>query len=150
MDAPLDRVFNALVDREALETWLPPGDMTGYFELFDPTPGGSYRLVLTYTDPAGSPGKTSGDADIVDARYIDIVPNDRVVQAVDFVSDAPEFAGTMTMTWTVRTTPAARWSRSSRMTCRTASRRGSRRGTRLVPRQPCGGCGVVASAQAFS
>ena len=41
------------------------------------------------------------DSDIVDARYIDIVLNDRVVQAVDFVSDAPEFAGTMTMTWTV-------------------------------------------------
>ena len=97
----MDRVFNALVDREALEAWLPPGDMTGHFELFDPTPGGSYRLVLTYTDPASSPGKTSADADIVDARYIDIVPNDRVVQAVDFVSDAPEFAGTMTMTWTV-------------------------------------------------
>ena len=101
MDAP--RVaFHALVDREALETWLPPGDMTGRFERFDPTPGGSYRLVLTYTDPASSPGKTSADSDIVDARYIDIVPNDRVVQAVDFVSDAPEFAGTMTMTWTVQ------------------------------------------------
>ncbi|HEX9467700.1 MAG TPA: hypothetical protein VGA11_04765 [Acidimicrobiia bacterium] len=27
---------------------------------------------------------------------------DRVVQAVDFVSDDPAFAGTMTMTWAVR------------------------------------------------
>ena len=27
--------------------------------------------------------------------------NDRVVQAVDFVSDDPAFAGTMTMTWAV-------------------------------------------------
>ena len=26
-------------------------------------------------------------------------PNERVVQAVDFVSDDPAFAGTMTMTW---------------------------------------------------
>ena len=34
-------------------------------------------------------------------RYVDIVPNVRVVQAVDFVSDDPEFAGTMTMTWAV-------------------------------------------------
>ena len=102
MDAPLDRVFDALVDREALETWLPPGDMSGHFERFDPTPGGSYRLVLTYTDAASSPGKTSADSDIVDARYIDIVPNERVIQAVEFVSDAPEFAGTMTMTWAVQ------------------------------------------------
>jgi uncharacterized protein YndB with AHSA1/START domain len=102
MDAPLDRVFDALVDQEALETWLPPADMTGRFERFDPTPGGSYRLVLTYADAAGASGKTSADSDIVDVRYLDIVPNDRVVQAVDFVSDAPEFAGTMTMTWTVQ------------------------------------------------
>lgn len=43
-------MFDALVDRDALETWLPPGAMSGRFELFDPTPGGSYRLVLTYTE----------------------------------------------------------------------------------------------------
>jgi hypothetical protein len=30
------------------------------------------------------------------------VQNDRVVQAVDFVSADPAFAGTMTMTWAVR------------------------------------------------
>ena len=30
------------------------------------------------------------------------MPNDHVVQAVDFVSEDPAFAGTMTMTWTVR------------------------------------------------
>lgn len=104
MDAPVSRVFAALVDRNALEAWLPPDGMTARFERFDPTPGGSYRLVLTYVDPAGAPGKTSADADVVEVRYLDIVEHERVVQAVDFVADAPEFAGTMTMTWTV--TPA--------------------------------------------
>ena len=98
----MSRVFDALVDREALETWLPPGNMTGRFENFDPTPGGSYRLVLTYADAAASPGKSSADSDIVDVRFVDIVANERVVQAVDFVADAPEFAGTMRMTWTVQ------------------------------------------------
>ena len=102
VDAPVARVFNALVDRDALETWLPPGGMTARFERFDPTPGGSYLLVLTYADPVDSPGKSSADSDIVEARYVNIVPNDRVVQAVDFVSDDPAFAGTMTMTWAVQ------------------------------------------------
>jgi uncharacterized protein YndB with AHSA1/START domain len=101
-DAPVSRVFAALVDREALERWLPPGDMTGRFERFDPRPGGSYRLVLTYADPTASPGKSTAESDVVEVRFLDIVPNDRVVQAVDFVADAPEFAGTMTMTWTVK------------------------------------------------
>ncbi len=102
VDAPLSRVFNALLDPEALETWLPPGDMTGRFESFDATPGGSYRLVLTYADATASPGKSSADTDVVDGRFVDIVENERVVQAIDFVADAPEFAGTMTMTWTVQ------------------------------------------------
>ena len=100
--APVGRVFDALVDREALETWLPPSGMSGRFERFDPTAGGSYRLVLTYLNPATSRGKSSADSDIVEVRYLDIVPNDRVVQAVDFVAHAPEFTGTMTMTWRVQ------------------------------------------------
>jgi uncharacterized protein YndB with AHSA1/START domain len=100
--APVSRVFDALVDRDALETWLPPGGMTARFERFDPTPGGSYRLVLTYADPTDARGKSSAGTDVVEARYVDVVPDDRVVQAVDFVSDDPAFAGTMTMTWTVR------------------------------------------------
>ncbi|MDG4769316.1 SRPBCC domain-containing protein [Solwaraspora sp. WMMD792] len=38
--------------------------------------------------------------DAVDgARFVDIVPGVRVVQAVDFVADDPAYAGTMTMTW---------------------------------------------------
>ena len=39
------------------------------------------------------------DSDIVEARFLDIVPGVRVVQAVDFVSEDPAYAGTMTMTW---------------------------------------------------
>lgn len=99
--APADRVFDALVDRDALLAWLPPRGMTARFERFDPRPGGSYRLVLTYADPSDSRGKSSADSDIVEARYVDIVPNVRIIQAGDFVSGDPEFAGTMTMTWAV-------------------------------------------------
>lgn len=104
INAPLERVFDALVDRAALETWLPPAGMTGRFERFDPTPGGSYRLILTYVDPADAAGKSSDDSDIVEARFVEVVPNDRVVQVVDFVSDDSAYAGTMTMTWAVRAT----------------------------------------------
>ena len=99
--APLGHVFAALVDREALTVWLPPDGMTGRFEHFDPGPGGSYRLVLTYTDASHAPGKGTVDSDVVEARYVEIVSDVRVVQAVDFVSDDPAFAGTMIMTWEV-------------------------------------------------
>ena len=99
--APLDRVFAALVDPEALTAWLPPDGMSGRFERFDARPGGSYRLVLTYADASSARGKATADSDIVEARFVDVVPGVRVVQAVDFVSDDPTHAGTMTMTWEV-------------------------------------------------
>ena len=101
MAAPPERVWAALVDPEALLAWLPPGGMTGRFQQFDARPGGTYRMVLTYSDASGAPGKASVDSDIVEARFVDIVPGERVVQAVDFVSDDPAYAGTMTMTWEV-------------------------------------------------
>ena len=99
--APPERVYAAFVDPDALVAWLPPGDMSGRFERFDARPGGSYRMVLTYADASGAPGKATADSDIVEARFVDVVPGERVVQAVDFVSDDPSFGGTMTMTWEV-------------------------------------------------
>jgi uncharacterized protein YndB with AHSA1/START domain len=96
-----ERVYAALVDPEALVAWLPPAGMSARVERFDLRPGGSYRMVLTYADASGSPGKASADSDVVEARFVDVVPEVRVVQAVDFVSDDPSVAGTMTMTWEV-------------------------------------------------
>ena len=58
-------------------------------------------MVLTYSDASGAPGKATAESDIVEARFVNIVPGERVVQAVDFVSDDPAYAGTMTMTWQV-------------------------------------------------
>ena len=95
------RVYEALIDPDALVTWLPPAGMSGRFERFDLRPGGGYRLVLTYADASSSPGKATPGSDVVEARFVEIVPGRRVVQAVDFESDDPAFAGTMTMTWAV-------------------------------------------------
>ena len=77
--APPGRVWAALVDPEALLAWLPPGGMTARFERFDARPGGSYRMVLTYSDASGAPGKATADSDVVEARFVDIVPGERVV-----------------------------------------------------------------------
>jgi uncharacterized protein YndB with AHSA1/START domain len=97
-----ERVYAALVDREALAQWLPPQGMTGRFERFDPRPGGTYRLVLTYEDPEPGRGKSTAGTDVVEARFVALDPGARVVHEIDFQSDDPRFAGTMTMTWVVR------------------------------------------------
>jgi uncharacterized protein YndB with AHSA1/START domain len=97
--APAERVYAALVDPEQLLAWLAPQGMTARFEHFDARRGGSYRLVLTYQDAGRQRGKTTADSDVVEARYVDLVPGVRVVQEIDFESDESSFAGTMTMTW---------------------------------------------------
>ena len=96
-----ERVYAAFVSPQALAVWLPPEGMSGRFERFDARPGGSYRMVLTYADASAAPGKATADSDIVEARFVELIPGVRVVQAVDFVSDDPCYAGTMTMTWEV-------------------------------------------------
>jgi len=97
--AERERVYAALVDADALAAWLPPSGMTARFERFDARPGGSYRLVLTYDEGVHGSGKTTDESDVVEARFVEIAANERIVQEVDFVSDDPTFAGTMTMTW---------------------------------------------------
>ena len=106
MAADPTSVYGAFVDEATLTQWLPPGDMSAAFERFDPRPGGSYRLVLTYAyaDRASARGKSTTDADVVEARFVELVPGVRVVQEVDFESDDPAFQGTMVMTWQVTPT----------------------------------------------
>jgi uncharacterized protein YndB with AHSA1/START domain len=99
VQAERERVFAALVEADALAAWLPPNGMTGRFERFDARPGGSYRLVLIYDEGIRGAGKTTSDSDVVEARFVEISVNERIVQEVDFVSDDPAFDGTMTMTW---------------------------------------------------
>ena len=93
------RLYAALVDADARTEWLPPPGMTGRFERFEPRVGGSYRMILTYKDATSAPGKSSADSDVVEARFTELVPDRRVAEAVDFESDDPAFAGTMTMIW---------------------------------------------------
>ena len=91
------RLYAAFTDPAALAIWLPPNGMTAAFEWFDASPGGGYRMRLSYVGEGV--GKTTSDSDVVDARFVELAPDERVVQEVDFESDDPAFAGTMVMTW---------------------------------------------------
>ncbi|MFB7646508.1 SRPBCC family protein [Streptomyces sp. NPDC059095] len=107
IEAPARSVYGALLDRDALEVWLPPDGMRGRIERWEPHAGGGFRMVLTYLDPAESPGKTSAATDVVDVGFAELVPGVRVVQRAVFESDDPAYAGTMTMTWDLVTTGEA-------------------------------------------
>ena len=58
-------------------------------------------MALKYPDQFASQGKTTSDTDVVEALFTEVVPNERVVYSVDFVSDNPDYAGAMVMRWEV-------------------------------------------------
>jgi uncharacterized protein YndB with AHSA1/START domain len=91
-------LYGAFVDAAALVQWLPPKGAHGVIEAFDPRIGGVFRMTLAFDSSAAS-GKTTSNTDVVNGRFIDLVPNERISWAITFVSDDPDFAGTMTMTW---------------------------------------------------
>lgn len=101
-----EKIYKAFVDPEALVSWLPPKGMDGRIVEFDACAGGAYRMSLTYLDKDHSAkGKSTEDTDIVKGRFLELVPNERIVQAVEFQSDDPAFAGEMIMTWALASVP---------------------------------------------
>jgi uncharacterized protein YndB with AHSA1/START domain len=100
------KIYKAFVDPEALVSWLPPKGMKGHILDFNPQAGGAYGMSLTYLQPEHSTlGKTSEDTDVVKGRFLELVPDERIVQSVEFQSDDPAFAGEMLMTWSFSAAP---------------------------------------------
>ncbi len=101
IEASADRLYAALTDGESRARWLPPEGMTGRMDRFDPRPGGGYRMTLTYDDPSAATGKTSADSDTVEGTFVELIPNQRIVEQGVFESHDPAFAGVMTVIWSL-------------------------------------------------
>lgn len=95
-----DAVYAAFIDPQQLAKWLPPGDMTCRIDLFQPWPGGRYRMTLRYREGSGELGKSGEHSDVVEGRFLDLVPGERVEQEAVFQSSDPAFAGVMRIIWT--------------------------------------------------
>jgi uncharacterized protein YndB with AHSA1/START domain len=75
--------------------------MTGKIHEFDARVGGGYRMSLFY--PSSEQvyrGKTSEREDRFTARFVELTPLSRIVEAISFDSVDPAFLGEMTMTVT--------------------------------------------------
>jgi uncharacterized protein YndB with AHSA1/START domain len=96
--APRKRVFEAMVDPNAVEQWLPPEGARTTLERFEPRPGGKFVMTLVFADDGATKRKTTRDSDRVEGTFAEVMQTQRIRQFT-FVSDDPQFAGTMTMTW---------------------------------------------------
>lgn len=91
-------IFRALIDPDSMACWRAPTGMTLRIMVFEPRPGGRYRLALCYDDPSAAPGKSTADSDIVDGQFVELIAEERIIEDVTFESDHPAFAGTMRIT----------------------------------------------------
>jgi uncharacterized protein YndB with AHSA1/START domain len=99
--APREALYRAFTDPAALAVWLAPDQMTAKVHEFDGRVGGGYQMSLFY--PSSEQvyrGKTSEREDRFTARFVELTPPTRIVQAITFDSSDPAFAGEMTMTVT--------------------------------------------------
>jgi uncharacterized protein YndB with AHSA1/START domain len=94
------------VDPEAMVSWLSPKGMKGHIDEFDAREGELFRMTLTYVGTDHSTiGKTSEHTDVVQGRFLELVPDERMTQLVEFESEDPAFAGEMIMTWALAVVP---------------------------------------------
>lgn len=96
INAPRAAVYGALTDPRAVATWMVPDGMTSQVHTFDAREGGAFRVSLTYDEPTGT-GKTTAHTDTYHGRFVELVPNERVVEIVEFETDDPAMRGEMTM-----------------------------------------------------
>ena len=94
--APRSRVYAALTTAADVQRWMVPDNMSSVVHEFDARPGGRFRVSLTYTDQ--STGKSAPHTDTYHGVFTELVPNERVVQTIEFETTKPEMQGTMTLT----------------------------------------------------
>ena len=100
INAPRAAVYRALLDPQAVATWMVPNGMTSEIHTFDAREGGLFRISLTYDAPTGT-GKTSARTDTHHGRFVKLVPNEQVVEVVEFETSDPALQGEMTITFTL-------------------------------------------------
>jgi uncharacterized protein YndB with AHSA1/START domain len=97
VNAPRASVYRALLDPRAVATWKVPTGMTCHLHAFDAREGGSFRISLTYDVSTGT-GMTTAHTDTYHGRFVKLVTNEQVVEAVEFETTDPALRGEMTIT----------------------------------------------------
>jgi uncharacterized protein YndB with AHSA1/START domain len=77
-----------------------PDGMSSHVHEFDAREGGSFRISLTY-DAATRTGKSATHTDTYHGHFVKLVPNEQVVEALEFETGDPALRGEMTITTTL-------------------------------------------------
>ena len=93
-------IYRALLDAHAIEKWRAPVGMTCQVHEFDALEGGFFRVSLTY-DVSTDAGKSSKNTDTYRGHFEKLVPNELVVELMEFETTDPGLQGQMRITTTL-------------------------------------------------
>jgi uncharacterized protein YndB with AHSA1/START domain len=97
-----ESLYRAFTDPAALAVWQAPGDMTGEVHSFDYRVGGGYQMSLYYPSSEQTlRGKTEDREDRYTARFVELTPPKRIIEAITFDAVDPAFSGEMIMVVTL-------------------------------------------------
>jgi uncharacterized protein YndB with AHSA1/START domain len=96
VDAPRAQVYAAILDPAAVTRWQVPEGMTCEVHDFEAREGGLFRISLTYDAPDRA-GKTSERTDTYHGHFIELVPDARILEALEFETTDPAMRGEMTI-----------------------------------------------------
>jgi uncharacterized protein YndB with AHSA1/START domain len=100
VNAPCANVYRALLDPQAVATWMAPVGMTSHVHVFDAREGGLFRISLTYDEPTGI-GKTTARTDTYHGHFVKLVPNEQVVEVMEFETADAVMRGEMMVRFTL-------------------------------------------------
>ena len=98
--APRSTVYLALLDADAIATWRVPDGMSSQVHEFDGREGGTFRISLTY-DALSETGKSTLHTDTYHGHFAKLVPNEQVVEVIEFETADPALRAPMRMTTTL-------------------------------------------------
>ena len=98
--APRSVVYRLLLDPQAVAQWRVPEGMTSQVHTFEAHEGGTFRVSLTYDAPDRT-GKSQAQTDTYHGRFVTLVPDELMVEELEFETGDPELRGTMTMRTTL-------------------------------------------------
>lgn len=70
--------------------------MRSHIHDFEPHEGGVFRITLTYESPPGA-GKSTPQSDTFHGLFVRLVPDQRVVELIEFETLDPDLRGEMTV-----------------------------------------------------
>lgn len=93
--APVERVYRAFLDPDAMAKWMPPHGFTGKVHHIDAKVGGTYKMSFT--------NFSTGQALAFGGTYLELAPNERIRNTDAF--DDPNLPGEMVTTVSLREVP---------------------------------------------